>query len=93
MKEFIKFKEECNKTGTTEEALANAEKLGFETGLFVKHPFIKTKNTSLFCKFRFNGLWDWSNIWLSRYDQSDFDFAKKYDLNILRVVSNEKDDL
>ena len=32
---FIKFKDECSKTGTTEEALANAEKIGYETGLFV----------------------------------------------------------
>ena len=29
--------------GTTEEALANAEKLGFNTNLFVDHPFIKGK--------------------------------------------------
>ena len=32
-----------NKSGTTEEALANAEKLGFDTTLFVEHPFIKNK--------------------------------------------------
>ena len=31
------------KIGTTEEALANAEKIGFNTKLFVKHPFIKNK--------------------------------------------------
>ena len=29
--------------GTTEEALANAEKIGFNTNLFVEHPFIKNK--------------------------------------------------
>ena len=40
---FKKFKEQCNKTGTTEEAIANAEKYGFKTGLFVIHPFEKTK--------------------------------------------------
>ena len=38
-KKFIKFKEECSKTGTTEEALANAEKIGFNTNMFVDHPF------------------------------------------------------
>ena len=49
-KNFKKFKEECNKTGTTEEALANAEKIGFNTNLFVDHPFIKKKkNSYLFC--------------------------------------------
>ena len=26
--DFLKFKEECSKTGTTEEAIAQAEKLG-----------------------------------------------------------------
>ena len=45
---FKKFKEECNKSGTTEEALANAEKLGFNTGLFVKHPFIDNKKIPIF---------------------------------------------
>ena len=30
-KEFIKFKEECSKTGTTEEAIAVGEKIGFKT--------------------------------------------------------------
>ena len=33
---FKKFKEETNKTGTTEEALANADNLGFNTNLFYK---------------------------------------------------------
>ena len=49
MLKILKFKEECSKTGTTEEALANADKLGFNTNLFVRHPFIKKKNTYLFC--------------------------------------------
>ena len=40
---FVKFKKECNKSGTTEEALANAEKIGFNTNLYVQHPFLKKK--------------------------------------------------
>ena len=32
-KEFQKFREECSKTGTTEESIASAEKLGFKTDL------------------------------------------------------------
>ena len=35
---FKKFKEECNKTGTTEEALANAEKLVLIQVYFVITP-------------------------------------------------------
>ena len=41
--DFEKFKDKCSKIGTTEEALANAEKLGFNTELFAEHPFIKNK--------------------------------------------------
>ena len=40
---YIKFKNECLKVGTTEEALANAEKIGFDTKLLAVHPFLKGK--------------------------------------------------
>ena len=30
---FLKFKDECSKTGTTEEAIAIGEKIGFKTNL------------------------------------------------------------
>ena len=65
-KEFIKFKEECSKTGTTEEAIANAEKIGFKTDLLAINPLDnKSKSSSLFCKFCFNGLWFWCSFWMS----------------------------
>src|SRR4029077_1674590 len=38
-KELAAFIEECRKIGTSEEALARAEKKGFDTGLFAVHPF------------------------------------------------------
>ena len=44
-------------------SLANAEKIGFDTKLFAKHPFIKGKKYQYFFrKFCFNGLWEWGNI-------------------------------
>ena len=33
---FVEFKEQCSKTGTTEESIANAEKIGFKTNLNCK---------------------------------------------------------
>ena len=36
---FMKFKEECSKTGTTEESIAQGEKIGFKTNLFAVNPF------------------------------------------------------
>ena len=39
--EFKKFKEECSKTGTTEESIAVAEKIGFKTNLIAINPLDK----------------------------------------------------
>ena len=92
-KNFIRFKEECNKTGTTEEALANADKLGFKTELFVKHPFIKNKKIPVyFANFVLMDYGSGAIFGCPGHDQRDFDFAKKYDLEIIKVVSNEKND-
>ena len=46
--DFLNFKNKCDKTGTTEEALANAEKLGFKTNFYVQHPFIKDKKLPVY---------------------------------------------
>tara|TARA_B100000575_G_scaffold289595_1_gene291662 strand:+ start:4284 stop:6800 length:2517 start_codon:yes stop_codon:yes gene_type:complete len=92
--DFKRFKSECNKTGTTEEALANAEKIGFKTNLLVQHPFIKGKKIPVF--FANFVLMDYGSgaiFGCPAHDQRDFDFAKKYNLEILKVVSNGKNDM
>ena len=92
-KKFKDFKNECNKTGTTEEALANAEKLGFKTGLSVKHPFIKNKKIPVyFANFVLMDYGSGAIFGCPAHDQRDFDFAKKYDLEIIRVVSDGNSD-
>ncbi len=89
---FKKFKLECNKTGTTEEALANAEKLGFNTGLFVKHPFISGKKLPVyFANFVLMDYGSGAIFGCPAHDQRDFDFAKKYNLEITQVVANKKE--
>ncbi len=88
-KDFQKFKKECNKTGTTEEALANAEKIGFTTGLFAKHPFIKNKKIPIyFANFVLMDYGSGAIFGCPAHDQRDFDFAKKYNLEIIKVVSD-----
>ena len=47
-KDFLRFKNECNKSGTTEEAIANAEKLGFKTNMNVEHPFKKETSIPIY---------------------------------------------
>ncbi|MDA7715596.1 leucine--tRNA ligase, partial [Pelagibacteraceae bacterium] len=93
-KDFENFREECNKTGTTEEALANADKIGFNTNLFADHPFIKNKKIPIyFANFVLMDYGTGSIFGCPAHDQRDFEFAKKYNLEIVRVVSDEKNDV
>ena len=93
IKEFINFKKECNKSGTTEEALANAEKLGFKTNLSVEHPFIKDKELPVyFANFVLMDYGTGAIFGCPAHDQRDFDFAKKYKLEIKRVISSNNSD-
>jgi len=84
------FVEECRKIGTTEEAIETAPKLGFDTGLTVRHPLDP----------------DWQlPIWIANFvlmdygtgaifgspahDERDHEFATKYGLPI-RATFGEK---
>ena len=90
--EFMNFKESCNKTGTTEEALANAEKIGFNSGLFADHPFISNKKIPIyFANFVLMDYGTGAIFGCPAHDQRDFDFAEKYKLEIIKVVSDNKE--
>ena len=84
---FLKFKKECNKSGTTEEALANAEKIGFNTSIFVNHPYLNKKIPIFFSNFVLMDYGTGAIFGCPAHDQRDFDFASKYKLPILQVVS------
>ena len=90
--EFKNFKAECDKTGTTEEALANAEKLGFNTGLYAFHPFLDKKIPIFFANFVLMDYGTGAIFGCPAHDQRDFDFAKKYQLEIIKVVDDKKKD-
>ncbi|SMP01181.1 leucine--tRNA ligase [Shimia sagamensis] len=78
------FVAECRKGGTTEEAIETGEKLGYDTGLRVKHPL--------------NPEWELP-VWIANFilmdygtgaifacpahDQRDLDFCRKYDLPVV----------
>ena len=88
---FIKFKKECLKVGTTEEALAVAEKNGYNTGLFANHPFAKDKKIPIFvANFVLMDYGTGAIFGCPAHDQRDLDFAKKYDLEIIEVVAENK---
>ena len=84
---FLKFKEECSKTGTTEEAIAVGEKIGFKTSLEAINPLNpKQKVPVYFANFVLMDYGFGAVFGCPAHDQRDFDFAKKYGLEILTVV-------
>ena len=92
--EFLNFKEQCLKAGTTEEALALAEKIGFDTSFYANHPFIKDKKIPVyFANFVLMDYGTGAIFGCPAHDQRDFDFAKKYNLEIIQVVSNDNQKL
>ena len=91
---FLKFKEECSKTGTTEESIAQAEKLGFKTTLIAINPLDPSiKVHVFFANFVLMDYGFGAIFGCPAHDQRDYDFAKKYNLNIIPVIDpiNEKD--
>ncbi len=89
--DFKLFQKECSKIGTTEEALANAEKIGYDTKLLAEHPFIKDKKLPIYvANFVLMDYGNGAIFGCPAHDQRDFDFAKKYKLPIIKVVSDNK---
>ena len=85
--EFIKFKERCSKTGTTEEAIAVGEKIGFKTDLCAINPLDPDDKVPVyFANFVLMDYGFGAVFGCPAHDQRDFDFAKKYELNIKTVV-------
>ena len=84
---FIKFKEECSKTGTTEEAIAVGEKIGYKTSLEAINPLNPDQKVPVyFANFVLMDYGFGAVFGCPAHDQRDFDFAKKYDLEIRTVV-------
>ena len=91
-KEFQKFREECSKTGTTEESIASAEKLGFKTDMIAVNPLDKNMKVPVyFANFVLMDYGLGAVFGCPAHDQRDLDFAKKYNLKIIPVVKPEKD--
>ena len=93
-KEFLKFKEECSKTGTTEEAIAVGEKIGFKTSLTAINPLNPDQKVPVyFANFVLMDYGFGAVFGCPAHDQRDFDFAKKYGLEINTVVKpKDKED-
>ena len=92
-KKFLEFKELCSKTGTTEESIAQAEKIGFKTNLLAINPLDESKKVPVyFANFVLMDYGFGAVFGCPAHDQRDLDFAKKYNLKIIPVVKPENAD-
>jgi leucyl-tRNA synthetase len=84
---FLDFKKECSNSGTTEESIAQAPKIGFKTDLLALNPFDHNNKVPVyFANFVLMDYGLGAVFGCPAHDQRDFDFAKRYDLEIRTVV-------
>ena len=86
--EFKKFKKECSKTGTTEESIAQAEKIGFKTNLIAINPLNKDHKVPVyFANFVLMDYGFGAVFGCPAHDQRDLDFAIKYNLKLKLLLN------
>jgi leucyl-tRNA synthetase len=86
------FIKECNQLSLSEEALETAEKKGMDTGLRVHHPFKPGETLPVYiANFVLMEYGTGAVFGCPAHDQRDLDFARKYDLPVIPVVSETGD--
>ncbi len=82
--EVAEFVAECRKGGTTEEAVETAEKLGYNTGIKVKHPLDPNWELPVWiANFILMDYGTGAIFACPAHDQRDLDFCRKYDLPVI----------
>ncbi len=76
------------KSFTNEEQLEKAPKKGIFTGLYTYHPFSKKKLPVYIANFVLSSYGTGAIFGVPAHDQRDFEFAKKYNLEIIQVVKS-----
>ena len=85
---LAEFVAECNRMGTSEEAIETAEKKGFDTGLTVRHPFDDSWRLPVYvANFVLMEYGSGAIFGCPAHDQRDLDFARKYGLPVTPVVA------
>lgn len=83
------FIDECRKIGTSVAAIETAEKMGFDTGLTVAHPFVDGRVLPVYiANFVLMGYGTGAIFGCAAHDQRDLDFARKYDLDVIPVIAD-----
>ncbi|RMD63288.1 MAG: leucine--tRNA ligase [Alphaproteobacteria bacterium] len=82
--EVAAFVAECRKGGTTEEAIETAEKLGYDTGIRVRHPLDPNWELPVWiANFILMDYGTGAIFACPAHDQRDLDFCRKYGLPVI----------
>ncbi len=80
------FVAECRKGGASTADIEQAEKIGWDTGLKVTHPFDGREVSVWIANFILSDYGTGAIFGCPAHDQRDLDFARKYDLPVIPVV-------
>ena len=83
------FVAECRAGGTSTADIEQAEKIGWDTGLKVTHPFDGHQVSVWIANFILSEYGTGAIFGCPAHDQRDLDFARKYDLPVIPVVQPE----
>jgi leucyl-tRNA synthetase len=87
------FVAECRGMGTSEVALETADKRGYRTGFYVRHPFIADKVFPVWiANFVLMEYGTGALFGCPAHDQRDLDFARAYALDVVPVVVPDGED-
>ncbi|MBZ0227058.1 MAG: leucine--tRNA ligase [Bauldia sp.] len=86
--DLARFIADCHHAGTSEAAIEAGEKMGYDTGLAVAHPFRPDVILPVYvANFVLMDYGTGAIFGCPAHDQRDYDFATKYDLPIIPVVA------
>ncbi len=89
---LTEFIAECDRVGTSEEAIETAEKRGYLTGIEAVHPLDKTRRVPVYvANFVLMEYGTGAIFGCPAHDQRDLDFARKYKLPVVPVVLPPKE--
>ncbi len=82
------FIAECSRIGTSTAAIETAEKMGFDTGLRARHPFVKDASVPVYvANFVLMDYGTGAIFGCPGHDERDMEFARKYGLAVRCVVA------
>ena len=87
---FKNFKNLALQKSGTESSLSTNEKLGYKTPFFAFHPFLNKKLPIYVANFILMDYGTGAIFGCPAHDQRDLEFAKKYNLEIIPVISPKK---